>query len=187
MRPSHLRSRGVVRTTAMTAAALVASLGAAVALAVPSDATAVHAAKSPTAPITTCTGGDMKVTAKTEPGQRLLLTATNTGKHTCYAYGYPYLRFGDAQAAPGVIAGSIPQAVVTLTAGESAYALVHTASRGAGHNHAVHTLEVYFAGRDQRGSVGPAAHVALPKAGVRVDDSVRTTYWQSTARLALRW
>ncbi|WP_084725128.1 DUF4232 domain-containing protein [Streptacidiphilus melanogenes] len=181
--------RGVVRGAAATAA-LVASLGATVALAAPSDAaaTAARTAKpAAAAAITSCTGSDVKVTAKTEPGQRLLLTATNAGKRNCFAYGYPYLRFGDAQAAPGYIAASVPQAVVTLAPHQSAYALVHTSSSGAHHNHGVHTLEVFFANAADRGSVGAGAHVALPKAGVRVDDSVRTTYWQSTARLALRW
>ncbi len=129
----------------------------------------------------------MKITAKAEPGQRILLTATNTGRHICLAYGYPYLRFGDAQAPAGYIADSIPQAVATLSPGQSAYALAHTTSRGARHNHTVHTLDVYFANAAQRGSVGSAAHVALPKAGVRVDDSVRTTYWEATPGLALRW
>ncbi|WP_084725693.1 DUF4232 domain-containing protein [Streptacidiphilus melanogenes] len=104
-----------------------------------------------------------------------------------YAYGYPYPRFGDAQAGPADIPGSVPQAVVALAPGQSAYALVHTTSGGARHSHTVHFLEVYFPGAAQRGSVGPAAPVALPRAGVRVDESVRTTYWQATARLALRW
>ncbi len=57
------------------------ALGAAIALAAPSDAATVasHAARLAATPVT-CTGGNTKVTAKTEPGQRLLLTATNIGR-----------------------------------------------------------------------------------------------------------
>ena len=178
--------RTAVRAAA-AAATLLASLGTSLALAAPSGAAVVRQAARPATTLASCTGAGVKVTARTEPGQRLLLTATNTGKGTCLAYGYPYLGFGDPQAPAGFIAASIPQAVVTLSPGEAAYALVHTTSTGGQYPYTAHTLSIDFANRDQRGSVGPTAHAALPAAGVRVDDTVRTTYWQSTAALALRW
>ncbi|WP_042438717.1 DUF4232 domain-containing protein [Streptacidiphilus albus] len=184
--PHRAVARATVRTAA-AAATLVASLGASVALAAPSGAAVVQHPAKPVTSLASCTGATVKVTVRTEPGQRLLLTATNTGRGTCLAYGYPYLGFGDPQAPAGFIAASIPQAVVTLSPGEAAYALVHTTSTGGQYPYTAHTLSIDFANRDQRGSVGPTAHAALPAAGVRVDDTVRTTYWQSTAALALRW
>ncbi len=50
----------------------------------------------------TCTGANTKVTAQTvtRPLNHMLLTVKNTGSKTCYLYGYPALRFQDAQAVP---------------------------------------------------------------------------------------
>ncbi|MER5885665.1 DUF4232 domain-containing protein [Streptomyces sp. NPDC001941] len=144
--------------------------------------------KPDTTPVT-CTGANVKVraTVVARPLDHLLVTATNTGSRPCYAYYAPALRFGDAQAAARVDRDSVPQAVVTLEPGESAYAGVRTsrADGGAGKGYTATSLEVWFTGRDDKGSEGPAARPALPAAGVYVDPSVTVSYWQTSMDAAL--
>ncbi|GHH70849.1 hypothetical protein GCM10018793_05540 [Streptomyces sulfonofaciens] len=119
----------------------------------------------------------------------MLLTVTNTGSRSCYLYGYPAVRFGEAQAVPPVIEDSKPQAVVTLKPGESGYASVTlSAADGSGTNsHNVTSLAVYFQGRSGNESVGTGAHPSLPAEGVYVDDSLRVTYWQQSLDDAIVW
>ncbi|CAM5685471.1 hypothetical protein SALBM135S_03022 [Streptomyces alboniger] len=145
------------------------------------------AAKQPV----TCTAArtKVKVTPVSRPLNHLLVTATNTGTKPCYAYNAPYLRFDDAQSAAGVNHDSAPQSVVTLAPGESAYAGVTTsAADGSGtHGYTAHRLGLFFSGRAMNGSVGAEAVAELPAAGVYVDSTVTTTYWQSTREAALQW
>ncbi|MFF3639507.1 DUF4232 domain-containing protein [Streptomyces sp. NPDC002564] len=139
----------------------------------------------------TCTAATTKVTVTkvTRPLNHLLITATNTGSKPCYAYNAPYLRFDDAQASAAVDRDSVPQAVVTLEPGRSAYAGVRTsAADGSGtHGRTAHRLRVHFANRAMDGSVGAPADLKLPAGGVYVDSSVTTTYWQATREDALSW
>lgn len=139
----------------------------------------------------TCEGSNTKVVASPvqRPLNHLLLTVTNTGSRTCYLYGYPALRFSDAQAVPPVVADSHPQAVVTLNPGESGYASVAlSAGDGSGTNgRTVKSLTVYFQGRSGNASVGAAARPPLPAKGVHIDDSLTTTYWQQSMDDALTW
>ncbi|GGN07593.1 hypothetical protein GCM10011578_032150 [Streptomyces fuscichromogenes] len=119
----------------------------------------------------------------------MLLTVTNTGSRSCYLYGYPAVRFGEAQAVPPVIGDSKPQAVVTLAPGESGYASVNlSATDGSGtHGHTVKSLTVYFQGRSGNESVGTGAHPSLPAQGLYVDDSLKVTYWQQSMDDAVGW
>lgn len=119
----------------------------------------------------------------------MLLTVTNTGSRTCFLYGYPAVRFGEAQAVPPVIEDSQPQAVVTLEPGQSGYASVSLAAAdGSGTNgHTVKSLTVHFQGRSGNGSVGTAAQPSLPAQGVYVDDSLKVTYWQQSMDDAVSW
>jgi hypothetical protein len=119
----------------------------------------------------------------------MLLTVTNTGTRSCFLYGYPAVRFGEAQAVPPVIAESQPQAVVTLQPGQSGYASVNlSATDGSGSNgHTVTSLTVYFRGRSGNESAGAAAHPSLPAKGVYVDDSLKVTYWQQSMDDAVNW
>jgi uncharacterized protein DUF4232 len=138
-----------------------------------------------------CEGSTTRTVASslTRPVNTMLLTVTNTGSHTCYLYGYPALRFTGAQAVPPAYQDSHPQAVVTLDPGESGYAAV-TLSAGDGsgtHGHTVHNLTVYFQGRSGSGSIGAGATPPLPAAGVYIDDSLTTTYWQQSMDDAVRW
>ncbi|MFG2465123.1 DUF4232 domain-containing protein [Streptomyces canus] len=151
------------------------------------------APKAPTSSGTpvTCEGSTTKTVAAplTRPVNHMLLTVTNTGSKSCYLYGYPAVRFGEAQAVPPVIEDSQPQAVVTLKPGESGYASVNlSATDGSGANgYTAKSLTVYFQGRSGNGSVGAGARPALPAKGVYVDDSLKVTYWQQSMDDAVSW
>lgn len=158
----------------------------------PKPTAAVPAPKAPAADkVVTCEGSTTRTTAAplNRPVNHLLLTVTNTGTSACYLYGYPAVRFGEAQAVPPVIAESRPQAVVTLRPGESGYASVNlSAADGGGSNgHTTTSLAVHFHGPSGNESVGAGAHPQLPAKGVHVDDSLRVTYWQQSMNDAVSW
>ena len=148
------------------------------------------ASKASGTPVT-CEGSNTKTVAAplTRPVNHMLLTVTNTGSRTCFLYGYPAVRFTDAQAVPPVIEDSQPQAVVTLEPGQSGYASVSlSATDGSGSNgHTAKDLTVYFYGRSMSGNVGKAAHPPLPAKGVYIDDSLKVTYWQQEMDDAVNW
>ncbi|MET7567553.1 DUF4232 domain-containing protein [Streptomyces sp. NPDC005492] len=159
-----------------------------------SDAKSAPAAKRPgvsSGKPVTCEGSNTKVVAVplTRPVNHILLTVTNTGGKSCFLYGYPAVRFGEAQAVPPVIDGSRPQAVVTLEAGQSGYASVNlSAADGSSSNgHTAKSLTVSFYGPSLSGSVGAAARPSLPAKGVYVDDSLKVTYWQQSMGDAISW
>ncbi|MEV6506907.1 DUF4232 domain-containing protein [Streptomyces sp. NPDC051642] len=138
-----------------------------------------------------CNGANTKVTAQTvsRPINHMLLTVTNTGSKTCDLYYYPAVNFGDAQSVPPVMKDSQPQAVTTLSPGQSGYAGVALAGgdNGTGTNgRTVKSLSVYFFDRNNN-SISPAATPALPAKGVYVDDSLKVTYWLSDAQDALTY
>ncbi|MCL8010910.1 DUF4232 domain-containing protein [Streptomyces sp. AS02] len=139
----------------------------------------------------TCEGSNTKTVAAplNRPVNHMLLTVTNTGGKTCFLYGYPAVRFGEAQAVPPVIEDSQPQAVVTLAPGESGYASVNlSATDGSGSGgHTVNSLAVYFHGPSDNESVGAGANPSLPAKGVYVDDSLKVTYWQQSMDDAIAW
>ena len=139
----------------------------------------------------TCEGSDTRTVAAplNRPVNHMLLTVTNTGSRTCFLYGYPAVRFGEAQSVPPVIEDSQPQAVVTLEPGQSGYASVSlSATDGSGSNgYTAKSLAVYFQGRSMSGSVGAGAHPSLPAKGVYVDDSLKVTYWQQSMNDATNW
>ncbi|MFI6704223.1 DUF4232 domain-containing protein [Streptomyces sp. NPDC050509] len=139
----------------------------------------------------TCEGSQTKTVAAplTRPVNHMLLTVTNTGSATCYLYGYPAVRFGEAQSVPPVIEDSQPQAVVTLEPGQSGYASVNlsAADGSAGHGRTEKSLAVYFQGRSGSESVGKGATPALPAEGMYIDDSLKVTYWQQSMDSAINW
>ncbi|WP_369190961.1 DUF4232 domain-containing protein [Streptomyces sp. R08] len=138
----------------------------------------------------TCTGANTKVTAQTvtRPLNHMLLTVKNTGSKTCYLYGYPALRFQDAQAVPPVVEDSQPQAVTTLGPGQSGYAGVNLSSAdGSGTGgYIAKTLSVIFQNRDLD-FIGSGVKVSLPSKGTYIDSSLRTTYWLSDPQDAINW
>ncbi|MGI5466351.1 DUF4232 domain-containing protein [Streptomyces sp. CA-132043] len=139
----------------------------------------------------TCQGSNTKTVAAPlkRPVNHMLLTVTNTGSKRCFLYGYPAVRFGEAQSVPPVIEDSKPQAVVTLEPGDSGYASVSlSATDGSGsHGRTEKSLAVYFHGRSGNESVGTGAHPALPAKGVHIDDSLKVTYWQQSMDDAIMW
>lgn len=157
----------------------------------PAAGSSASKARVPSGKTVTCEGSNTKTVAAplNRPVNHMLLTVTNTGRDTCYLYGYPAVRFGEAQAVPPVIEDSQPQAVVTLEPGESGYASVSlSATDGSGSNgHTVNSLTVYFRGRSGNESVGTGAHPSLPAKGVYVDDSLKVTYWQQSMDDAVQW
>ncbi|MGW6159351.1 DUF4232 domain-containing protein [Streptomyces sp. NPDC055144] len=139
----------------------------------------------------TCNGSTVKVTAQSvaRPVNHMLLTVTNTGSKRCDLYGYPAVRFGEAQSVPPVIDDSQPQAVVSLPPGQSAYAGVALSGGddgGGSNGRTEKTLEVFFQGRNTNDG-GPGAKAALPAKGVYIDDSLKVTYWQQSMSDALAW
>ncbi|MYS82152.1 DUF4232 domain-containing protein [Embleya scabrispora] len=139
----------------------------------------------------TCEGSNTKTVAAplNRPVNHMLLTVTNTGGKTCFLYGYPGVRFGEAQAVPPVIQDSRPQAVVTLKPGESGYASVNlsAADGSGGSGHTEKSVAVYFQGPSGNESVGAGAHPALPAKGAYIDDSLKVTYWQQSMDNAVTW
>ncbi|KAF4406499.1 MULTISPECIES: DUF4232 domain-containing protein [Streptomyces] len=139
----------------------------------------------------TCQGSNTKTVAAPleRPVNHLLLTVTNTGSSTCHLYGYPALRFGEAQSVPPAIEASHPQAVVTLAPGESGYASVSlSATDGSGTNgRTEESLTVFFQGRTADEDVPSAARPSLPAGGVAIDDSLKVTYWQQSLEDAIAW
>ncbi|MFJ7243260.1 DUF4232 domain-containing protein [Kitasatospora sp. NPDC098652] len=143
----------------------------------------------------TCTGDNTRTTAAplNRPVNHMLLTVTNTGSGRCFLYGYPAVRFGEAQSVPPVIADSKPQAVVTLKPGESGYASVNlsstdgTDSTDSTNGQTVNSLAVYFHGPSGNESVGAGSQPSLPAKGVFVDDFLKVTYWQQSMDDATSW
>ncbi|MFF9351442.1 DUF4232 domain-containing protein [Streptomyces sp. NPDC014734] len=137
----------------------------------------------------TCTGDNTKVTVTkvSRPINHLLLTATNTGNRACYAYHAPSLRFDDAQAAFPVLRDSIPQAVVALEPGQSAYAAIGLFGEtdGTDLNKSTH-LEVFFTGKSNTGSTGSSTKLKLPADTVWGNNGF-VTYWQSEMDAALTY
>ncbi|MFG2176799.1 DUF4232 domain-containing protein [Streptomyces niveus] len=137
---------------------------------------------------TTCTGDNTKVTVTnvTRPINHLLVTATNTGSKNCDAYYAPLLGFDEAQAVTQINEDSKPQAVVTLSPGQSAYASIALGGGDGSPTTAAYKLSVSFSGRDNQGSVGSVANLTLPK-GTKTNNDTSVSYWQATMADALTW
>ncbi|MFC4513588.1 DUF4232 domain-containing protein [Streptomyces ehimensis] len=137
-----------------------------------------------------CSAANSKVTVNpiSRPINHLALTVTNTSAKRCAAYSSPALIFDDAQAAIQVVRESVPQSVVMLEPGQSAYAGIRLSSAdGSGaHGRTAHDLTVYFSGRSGNDSTGTPAHLTLPK-DTHIDDSAAATYWQSDFQDAIKW
>jgi hypothetical protein len=133
-----------------------------------------------------CNASNSKTTATvvSRPLNHILLTVTNTGSKNCDLMYYPKLRFTDAQSVPPVFEESKPQAVVTLSPGDSGYAGVRlSAADDSGSNgYTAKTLTVLF-NDDGTNSATPA----LPAKGVYIDDKLTVTYWQQGMEDALTW
>ncbi|MHA7959500.1 DUF4232 domain-containing protein [Streptomyces sp. L500] len=137
-----------------------------------------------------CSAANSKVTVNSisRPINHLALTVTNTSAKPCAAYSFPALVFDEAQASIQAVRESVPQSVVMLEPGQSAYAGIRLSSAdGSGaHGRTAHNLTVYFSGRSGNDSTGTPAHLTLPK-DTHIDDSAAVTYWQSDFEDAIKW
>ncbi|MFJ3231515.1 DUF4232 domain-containing protein [Streptomyces sp. NPDC086787] len=178
--------------TRLASRATASSMVVAAALAVVGFQASGAAASATTAKassVVTCTTANTKVTVTnvSRPINHLLLKATNTGTKPCYAYSAPFLRAGaDAQAPLAWAEETIPQAVLTLEPGQSAYAGITTSSpdgEGGGNEK---TLGVIFSDRNGH-AVNKETTLKLPNGGVFFNSAATVTYWQINAADALAW
>ncbi|MER5716970.1 DUF4232 domain-containing protein [Streptomyces sp. NPDC002132] len=138
-----------------------------------------------------CNGSNTKVTAKPVPRplNHMLITVTNTGSKVCDLTYYPVLRFEEMQWAPQAAEETRPQAVTTLSLGESGYAgVLLSAADGSGEGGmTAKKLTVGFQGRTPDSDGGAVAKPSLPAGGVYYDSSLQVTYWQQEMADALEW
>ncbi|MEU8587014.1 DUF4232 domain-containing protein [Streptomyces sp. NPDC048664] len=179
--------RTATRSTSRAASAMV--VAAALALVGIQAAGATASAATPKASPVTCTSANTKVTVTevSRPINHLLLKATNTGSKPCFAYSAPFLRAGaDAQAPLAWADETVPQAVLTLEPGQSAYAGITTYSPDGEGGSTVKTLGVLFSTRDGH-AINPEKTLKLPHGGVFFNSAGTVTYWQNNAADALAW
>ncbi|MBL1104272.1 DUF4232 domain-containing protein [Streptomyces sp. 5-8] len=175
-------------TPAAAPSVLVAALALVGGLAAAQSAEAAPGKAAKAATINACSTAQTKltVTQVTRPINHLLLKATNTGTQPCNAYGAPYLKAGaDAQAAVAWNDATVPQAVVTLAPGESAYAGITTSTPDGVEGYTAKTLGVFFSNRAMNGSVGAEKTLKLPGDGVYFNSAATVTYWQDNVDNAL--
>ncbi|WP_097884847.1 DUF4232 domain-containing protein [Streptomyces sp. st140] len=141
--------------------------------------------KPEAAAIATCTpkNSTVKVSKVSRPINHLLLTVTNTGTKDCAAYYAPFLRFDDAQAVYPILDDSKPQAVVTLSPGEKAYAGVALLGE-PGENEPVKSDNLGVIMVDKNNKSKGESTLKLP-AETYTDSRGFVTYWQSDVETAL--
>ncbi|MFE4453643.1 DUF4232 domain-containing protein [Streptomyces sp. NPDC056796] len=136
-----------------------------------------------------CTGANTKltITSVKRPVNHMLLTVTNTGSKSCYAYSYPFLKFGEAQSVPRAFEDSVPQSVVVVSPGRSAYTGVMTSSADGSGTGGYSTAELSVGFQNADGeSEGDMVDVPLGKE-VHVDSTLAVTYWQTSMDDALMY
>ncbi|MBZ4317931.1 DUF4232 domain-containing protein [Streptomyces huiliensis] len=132
-----------------------------------------------------CAPADVKVEARPakKPAGALLLVAT--AKKECTAYGFPFLRFDKDQATADMDAASKPKEPVRLAAGKAAYAGVRPTSSDGGSAREAKELSVSLQAANGDPVEGGEVQAALPGGKLRIDDSVRTSYWVASEAAAL--
>ncbi|MFD3999711.1 DUF4232 domain-containing protein [Streptomyces rubiginosohelvolus] len=137
------------------------------------------------ASIATCTpkNSTVKVSKVSRPINHLLLTVTNTGTKDCAAYYAPFLRFDDAQAVYPILDDSKPQAVVTLSPGEEAYAGISLLGE-PGEDEPVKSDNLGVIMVDRNNKSKGESTLKLP-AETYTDSRGFVTYWQSDVENAL--
>ncbi|WP_432111694.1 DUF4232 domain-containing protein [Streptomyces sp. YPW6] len=137
------------------------------------------------ASVATCTpkNSTVKVSEVSRPINHLLLTVTNTGTKDCAAYYAPFLRFDDAQAVYPILDDSKPQAVVTLSPGEEAYAGIGLLGE-PGEDEPVKSDNLGVIMVDRNNKSKGETTLKLP-AETYTDSRGFVTYWQSDVENAL--
>lgn len=147
--------------------------------------TAPNAKAAASIPACTTTNSKVKVSSVSRPINHLLLTVTNTGSTDCAAYYAPFLRFDDAQAVYPVYDDSKPQAVVTLSPGEKAYAGIALLGE-PGQNEPAKSANLGVTMVDKNNEPKNESTVKLP-AETYTDSNGFVTYWQSDIETALMY
>ncbi|WP_274030785.1 DUF4232 domain-containing protein [Streptomyces sp. MMBL 11-1] len=145
--------------------------------------TAPNEKAAPSIPACTPKNSKVKVSSVSRPINHLLLTVTNTGSTNCAAYYAPFLRFDGAQAVYPILDDSKPQAVVTLSPGEEAYAGIALLGE-PGQNEPVPSDNVGVIMVDRNNQSKGEATLKLP-ADTATDGLGFVTYWQSDVENAL--
>ncbi|MFH9199832.1 DUF4232 domain-containing protein [Streptomyces anulatus] len=147
--------------------------------------TAPNEKAAPSIPACTTTNSTVKVSSVSRPINHLLLTVTNTGSTDCAAYHAPFLRFDGAQAVYPVYDDSQPQAVVTLSPGEKAYAGIALLGE-PGQNEPVKSDNLGVTMVDRNNEPKNESTLKLP-AETYTDSLGFVTYWQSDIETALMY
>ncbi|MFI7291079.1 DUF4232 domain-containing protein [Streptomyces anulatus] len=147
--------------------------------------TAPNEKAAPSIPACTTTNSKVKVSSVSRPINHLLLTVTNTGSTDCAAYYAPFLRFDGAQAVYPVYDDSQPQAVVTLSPGEKAYAGIALLGE-PGENEPVKSANLGVTMVDKNNQPKGESTLKLP-AETYTDGLGFVTYWQSDVESALMY
>ncbi|MFC8627548.1 DUF4232 domain-containing protein [Streptomyces anulatus] len=145
--------------------------------------TAPNEKAAPSIPACTPKNSTVKVSSVSRPINHLLLTVTNTGSTDCAAYYAPFLRFDDAQAVYPVLDDSKPQAVVTLSPGQEAYAGISLLGE-PGQNEPVKSDNLGVIMVDKNNQSKGESTLKLP-AETYTDSLGFVTYWQSDVENAL--
>ncbi|MFI1932342.1 DUF4232 domain-containing protein [Streptomyces sp. NPDC020330] len=145
--------------------------------------TAPNEKAAPSIPACTPKNSKVKVSSVSRPINHLLLTVTNTGSTNCAAYYAPFLRFDGAQAVYPILDDSKPQAVVTLSPGEEAYAGIALLGE-PGQNEPVPSDNVGVIMVDKNNQSKGESTLKLP-AETATDGLGFVTYWQSDVENAL--
>ncbi|MFJ3608740.1 DUF4232 domain-containing protein [Streptomyces anulatus] len=145
--------------------------------------TAPNEKAAPSIPACTPKNSTVKVSSVSRPINHLLLTVTNTGSTTCHAYYAPFLRFDGAQAVYPVLDDSKPQAVVTLSPGEEAYAGIALLGE-PGDNEPIPSDNLGVIMVDKNNESKGESTLKLP-ADTATDGLGFVTYWQSDVENAL--
>lgn len=114
----------------------------------------------------------------------ILLTLTNTGSKECAVYNAPFVSDPVAGKNLPVNKDTVPQAVVELAPGHTAYAAIYLSQKPT---HRTKTLNVTLADRSGGGTDGHVTVTAPASgSGLGLDDSSQVTYWQVSEELALQ-
>ncbi|MFF7361734.1 DUF4232 domain-containing protein [Streptomyces sp. NPDC008125] len=114
----------------------------------------------------------------------ILLTLTNTGSKDCAVYNAPFVSDPVAGKNLPVNKDTVPQAVVELAPGHTAYAAIHLSDKPT---HRTKALNVTLADPSGGGTDGHVTVTAPASgSGLGLDDSSEVTYWQVSEELALQ-
>ncbi|MGW7003861.1 DUF4232 domain-containing protein [Streptomyces sp. NPDC054933] len=110
-----------------------------------------------------------------------LLTLTNTGSRQCAVYGAPIVSDPAAGRNLPVNKNTVPQSVVELAPGHTAYAAIALSTNAS---HRAKTLNVTLTTKDGGGTDGHVTVASPGSAGLGLDDQSQVTYWQTSQELA---